>query len=225
MSRSLLAIATLIMLAHAAGAEEFGRFVGRLILSDDDIEDCVAADEDGWYSSFRLVEAFEYIGPDQIDWLVPAGTCVNGASIPAAFWSFMGSPWTGKYRRASVIHDHFVRVRTRPWETTHRAFYYGMLADGVPGSKAKIMYYAVRRFGKRWPEPVRGQPDCGTGGAADCSAGGAPAPEARAVVVTVTPRQPEGSAEAIIEGLGLESMTLDAIDRLADQQLASEHGN
>src|SRR5690242_3570669 len=53
----------------------------------------------------RLIEPFEYIGPDGRRWPVPAGTVVDGASIPQAFWSIIGGPFEGAYRPASVIHD------------------------------------------------------------------------------------------------------------------------
>ena len=32
-------------------------------------------------------------------------------------------------------------------------FHAAMLCRGVPGFKARIMFYAVYRFGPRWPDP------------------------------------------------------------------------
>jgi len=42
---------------------------------------------------------------DQIIFLAPQGMITDGASIPRYFWRVIGSPFTGKYRRAAVFHD------------------------------------------------------------------------------------------------------------------------
>lgn len=36
------------------------------------------------------------------------------------------------------------------WKQVHRAFYYGMLANGSDETLAAVMYWAVYRFGPRW---------------------------------------------------------------------------
>ncbi|MGQ0532890.1 MAG: DUF1353 domain-containing protein [Caulobacteraceae bacterium] len=94
-----------------------------------------------------------FTGPDSIKWPVPAGAVVDGASIPRAFWSVIGGPFEGRYRDASVIHDHYCDRRTRMWKATHRVFYNGMRVRDVGAIQAKIMYYAVYHFGPRWPVP------------------------------------------------------------------------
>ena len=63
-----------------------------------------------------------------------------------------GSPFVGKYRRASVIHDVACVERTQPHQLVHHAFYEAMLCDRVPTSKAKLMYVTVRDLGPRWDE-------------------------------------------------------------------------
>ena len=55
-----------------------------------------------------LKEPFYYIDSKEKQWLVPAGTVVNGATIPFPLWSVIGSPYIGDYRQASVVHDYFV---------------------------------------------------------------------------------------------------------------------
>jgi hypothetical protein len=85
-----------------------------------------------------------------IEWSVPAGTILDGASIPRVFWSVIGAPFTGAFREASVIHDHYCNVRSRHWKAVHRAFLDGMLARGVDPLQAQLMYIAVYRFGPRW---------------------------------------------------------------------------
>jgi lysozyme family protein len=98
----------------------------------------------------RLRQDFGYVDAVGRGWPVPAGTVVDGASIPKAFWSLIGGPFEGLYRKPSVVHDYYCEVKTRPWRDTHRIFYDGMLCAGVGGIKAKTMYYAVYRFGPRW---------------------------------------------------------------------------
>jgi len=98
----------------------------------------------------KLQKDFGYVDPVGRHWPVPAGTVVDGASIPRVFWSLIGGPFEGPYRKPSVVHDYYCDVRTRSWQDAHRIFYDGMLCAGVGTIKAKIMYYAVYRFGPRW---------------------------------------------------------------------------
>ena len=96
---------------------------------------------------------------------MPAGVLVDGASIPSVFWSIIGAPFTGKYREASVIHDHYCETKSRHWKAVHRVFLDGMLASGVNDYQAKLMYLAVYRFGPRWDFDVnacfcKGCPSC-----------------------------------------------------------------
>ncbi len=83
-------------------------------------------------------------------WGVPAKTVVDGASIPQAFWSITGGPFSGQYRNASVIHDYYCEEKTDTWENVHLVFYNAMRANGVDFIKAKLMYAAVYNFGPRW---------------------------------------------------------------------------
>lgn len=98
----------------------------------------------------RLIEPITYIDPNNKRWPVPALSVVDGASIPKAFWSLIGPPFIGDYRRASVVHDHYCVVRTEPWQAVHRMFYNASLAGGVSKLKAKTMYAAVYAGGPRW---------------------------------------------------------------------------
>jgi len=98
----------------------------------------------------QLVKPFSYIDGTGETWDVPAGAKVDGASIPRPLWSIVGGPFEGKYRNASVIHDHYCKEQTRYWEATHRVFYEAMLASGENLKRAQLMFYAVYRFGPRW---------------------------------------------------------------------------
>ncbi|MDM0053522.1 DUF1353 domain-containing protein [Variovorax sp. J22R115] len=98
----------------------------------------------------QLKRPFGYVQESGREWPVPEGAVVDGASIPRVFWSLIGGPFEGPYRDASIVHDHYCDVQTQPWPDTHRIFYEGMLCSGVSEMKAKVMYYAVYRFGPRW---------------------------------------------------------------------------
>lgn len=98
----------------------------------------------------KLLEPFTFIDGTGRRWRIPAGTVVNGASIPQGFWTLVGSPYTGNYRRASVVHDHYCDTKDEPWQSVHRMFYHAMVAGGVPTLEAKILYGAVYAGGPRW---------------------------------------------------------------------------
>ena len=101
----------------------------------------------------RLISPLSYIAQDGRPWPVPEGTIVDGASIPRLFWTLIGGPFEGKYRNASIIHDRYCDVHERPWRDVHRMFYAAMRCSGVTLAQAKVMFYAVYRFGPRWPDP------------------------------------------------------------------------
>ena len=126
-------------------ASQFGHFDGSFSVEFDDPEGRTG----------RTLNQIEFTDPDGTVWKAPAGIRVDGASIPQALWSIVGSPFTGRYRRASVIHDHYCVTKERNWEDVHRVFYLASRADGVPDSKAKIMYAAVMAFGPRWQKRGR----------------------------------------------------------------------
>ncbi|HUD33476.1 MAG TPA: DUF1353 domain-containing protein, partial [Variovorax sp.] len=98
----------------------------------------------------QLKRPFGYIEETGREWPVPAETVVDGASIPQAFWSLIGGPFSGPYRDASIVHDYYCDVREHPWRDTHRMFHEAMRCSGVGTARAKVMFYAVYRFGPRW---------------------------------------------------------------------------
>jgi len=100
--------------------------------------------------TFVLNTDLKFIDPNSFNWVAPAKTEVDGASIPSFAWSFVGGPMSGKYLHASIIHDYFCITKERTAHDTHRNFYYGMRAKGVDESKAKLMYLMVRTFGPSW---------------------------------------------------------------------------
>jgi Protein of unknown function (DUF1353) len=104
--------------------------------------------------NIQLINDMTFIDEAGTNWLVPADSVVDGASIPRPFWSLIGGPLEGKYRDASIVHDFYCDRRTRTWEATHRVFYEAMIVSGVETSKAKIMFFAVWWMGPRWEERV-----------------------------------------------------------------------
>jgi hypothetical protein len=84
-------------------------------------------------------------------WTARAGSVVNGASIPRPFWNLIGSPFCGRYRRASVIHDVYCNDGHEPWRAVHKVFEEMMETDKVPWLQRTLMAKAVMWFGPRWP--------------------------------------------------------------------------
>lgn len=98
----------------------------------------------------KLNQNFGFKDSGGLVWTAKRNAVVNGASIPQVFWSTFGSPFIGDYRRASVLHDYYCDVRTRPSAATHLMFYEACLAGGVGMMTAKTMYTMVKVFGPSW---------------------------------------------------------------------------
>jgi Protein of unknown function (DUF1353) len=178
------------LLCGTAAAEDSGRFVGRVAVEwlDDS-------------RNMRLLEEFAFVDPTGKVWAVPAGAVINGASIPRLFWSLIGPPFVGAYRRASVIHDYYCEARSEPWLAVHRMFYEASLAGGVPEATAKIMYVAIYGAGPRWSE------------ATGADRAGRPR-------MLPSPRLSETSAHEIEEWIASDNPSLDDLERRVDQNLA-----
>ena len=97
-----------------------------------------------------LLNELRYTDPYGEVWVAPAGSRVDGASIPRAFWSIMGGPFEGKYRNASVLHDVAYDEQKRSPREVDLMFYNAMRASGVGAVKAKTMYYSLLRHGRHW---------------------------------------------------------------------------
>ena len=78
---------------------------------------------------------------------VPVGFKTDGASIPKVVWSLVGSPWTGKYTKAAMVHDYLYRIRIYSRKRSDLIFYQAMKILGVPLWKRWAMHKAVRMFG------------------------------------------------------------------------------
>jgi hypothetical protein len=98
----------------------------------------------------KLLGTIHYIDPNGVTWTAPKDAVVDGASIPQEFWTFIGGPFEGRYRNASVFHDVACNERKHSWEDVHHMFYDGMRCSGVEDAKAKTMFWAVWNFGPKW---------------------------------------------------------------------------
>jgi len=152
----------------------------------------------------RLISPLSYVAEDQTPWPVPEGTVVDGASIPRLFWTLIGGPFEGKYRNASIVHDRYCEHHEHPWRDVHRMFYAAMRCSGVSKGQAKIMFYAVYRFGPRWPDP--------SGAKLEAAAPAAAAPS-RADPLTFV---------ADAQAIALIDPSLDEVEALADARAAHE---
>src|SRR5436853_7431115 len=103
--------------------------------------------------SMTLLSELRYTDPQGKILIAPAGSQVDGASIPRSLWSLMGGPFEGKYRNASVLHDVSYDQKTRPWQECDEMFYNAMRCSGVGAVDAGMMYYGLRKFGHHWKHP------------------------------------------------------------------------
>ncbi len=100
--------------------------------------------------TMMLLSELRYTDPKGVVWIAPAGSRVDGASIPRALWPVFGGPFEGKYRNASVLHDVAYDEKTRPWQQVDRMFYDAMRCSGVNVVEAKTFYYALYHRGRHW---------------------------------------------------------------------------
>ena len=75
------------------------------------------------------------------------GLWTDGASIPKILWSFIGSPLTGRYVRAAIVHDALYSAQLIKRQYCDLVLLELMEQDKVVKWKRLTMYYAVRLFG------------------------------------------------------------------------------
>jgi hypothetical protein len=98
----------------------------------------------------KLQQKFMFIDKNNNEWIAPRESIIDGASIPRVCWFFIGSPFVGNYRRASVIHDVYCITKSKPHKQVHKMFYQAMRCDCVNYFKAQAMYLAVKLGGPKW---------------------------------------------------------------------------
>jgi len=104
----------------------------------------------------ELTRDFAFVDSRGYRWVAMAGDVIDGASIPKMLWSeAVGTPFTGDYRRASVLHDVACKHMEATSKDVHRMFYEAMIADGTEKARALLFYTAVRLFGPKWGQTER----------------------------------------------------------------------
>jgi hypothetical protein len=87
-------------------------------------------------------------------WDAPKGAVVDGASIPQPLWSLVGSPYTGDYRRASIVHDvacDKAGTDSAKRRAADKMFFHACIAGGCGVAQAMLLYVGVR-IGAWWNE-------------------------------------------------------------------------
>jgi hypothetical protein len=139
MRRTFIIFLALLLTSVPVQGQTFGTFNGEVVAE--------------WMPGSRkmtLREDFGYVDPTGVLWSASKGSIVDGASIPWLLWTVVGSPYTGNYRKASVVHDVACDRKDHTWQSTHRMFYNAMRLGGTSETRAKVMYAAVYHFGPRW---------------------------------------------------------------------------
>jgi hypothetical protein len=93
-----------------------------------------------------LQEDFVYWDREGTRWAAPVGSEVDGASIPQALWSIVGSPFTGCYRRASILHDVACDNAKNDFPARREAdrmYYYACRKGGCSIPEAIVQYLGV----------------------------------------------------------------------------------
>lgn len=77
---------------------------------------------------------------------VPVGYETDFASVPQVLWNIL--PPVGSYTVAAVVHDYLYSTHIFTKEKSDSVFYELMRLAGTKKTWAKLMYYAVKLFGK-----------------------------------------------------------------------------
>jgi len=117
--------------------EKKGHFSGDLMvkISDDHVE---------------LLENLVFIDSKGKHWIARKGLFTDGASIPRIAWSVIGTPLTGQYVKAAVVHDQYCDIRTEYSDDVHMMFLEALIASGVEPFTSNLMYYTVKIMGPSW---------------------------------------------------------------------------
>jgi hypothetical protein len=104
--------------------------------------------------TMQILKTFSFRDPDSKEWVAAAGSVVDGASIPRALWTIVGSPYTGDYRRASIVHDVAcieAGADKKKRRAADRMFFHACRAGGCSIWQSIVLYVGVR-IGAAAPE-------------------------------------------------------------------------
>lgn len=105
-----------------------------------------------WLSTreMELLQPFYFTDNNGFVWIARKGDIVDGSSIPRLLWSITGSPFVGKHRKASVLHDVECKRKTKPYKLVHKMYYDACLCAGMNKFKAKLFYLALKVGAPKW---------------------------------------------------------------------------
>ena len=95
---------------------------------------------------YKLTESIEVV-VNKSRITVYEGFIFDGASVPRVLWNIIGSPFTGKYTLASLIHDALYRSESLKRKECDEIFLEIMKKSNVNYIKRYAMYYGVRASG------------------------------------------------------------------------------
>ena len=101
------------------------------------------------HEKWEILTQFEYhVGSYPSDDVirVPAGFVTDLASVPRMLWSIL--PPHGEYAKAAIIHDYLYTIGLCSKQYADNVFLEAMTVLGVAMWRRKLMYWAVRLFGK-----------------------------------------------------------------------------
>lgn len=109
---------------------------------------------------FQLTHRLRFVDSAGRPWIAEQGTLTDGASIPRWALSFIGPPLDPRYREAAIVHDAYCGDENEggpsyeqgTWQSVHRMFYEACIANGTGRRTAKVMFFAVWRWGPKWDE-------------------------------------------------------------------------
>lgn len=105
----------------------------------------VVVDEKG-ATKVKLMKGIRFSFNGKKFYIKQGFTC-DGASVPRAFWRFVGHPLEGKALPAAIVHDYCYRMASVSRKDADYLFYTILRKFEVPYWKRAIMWCAVRLFG------------------------------------------------------------------------------
>jgi hypothetical protein len=97
--------------------------------------------------NMQVLQDFWFKDPHGKTWTTPSNWRIDGASIPRALWTLVGSPYTGDYRRASIVHDKACDDAVGDAgarSAADRMFYHACREGGCSIYESTLLYIGVR---------------------------------------------------------------------------------
>ena len=158
-----------------------------------------------------LLRYFDFVDANNVTWPAPVNLRTDGASIPRAFWTLVGSPYTGLYRRAALVHDEACKVaggNAAKRLAADKMFYSACRAGHCSPAQALVLFLGVR-FGAWMPHVAEI----------------AETPRKFSVRLAMTPQEQRLVADFRLVGERLLSRKIaddaDAVAQAVDQELAA----